>query len=121
MKIEAIFGGLLVLIVLAVAGYTLLSTNLPPRPPTVGGGVSATPPQQIVAEREDPLCQCYDGAFKLAGANVGVMSSQYRTGFEQCRAQLGAKGGDAWTAGWNARLSSKPYESSCRRWLRHNG
>lgn len=116
MKIEAVFGGLLILIVLMVAGYTLLSTRLPARQSGAAGIV--TTPGTVAAEREDPLCQCYDDAFKLAGSNVGVMSSQYRTGFEQCRAQLGPRGGDAWTAGWNARLSAKPYESSCRTWLR---
>ena len=117
MKIEAIFGGLLVLIVLAVAGYVLISPNLPARTPKAP---DAPPrPGLAMADRGDsPFCQCYNEGFKLAGSNVGVMSSQYRTGFEQCRAQLGTKGGDAWTAGWNARLSGRPYEASCRAYKR---
>ncbi|MBI1364492.1 MAG: hypothetical protein GC153_00860 [Alphaproteobacteria bacterium] len=116
MKIEAVFGGFLVLIVLAVALYALISTNIVSSPSqsgettSVGGG-------PIVVEATSPVCQCFHKAFKLAGSNVGVMSSQYRTGFEACQGQFGAQGGDAWTAGWNARLSAKPYEASCRAWL----
>jgi len=49
-----------------------------------------------------------------------VISPEYRTGFEQCRARGGVDGGEAWTAGWNARLSAKPYEASCRAYQRRN-
>ncbi len=64
------------------------------------------------------LCQCYDQAFKLAGANLSVLSSQYETGFVTCRNLYGVKGSTAWTDGWNARRSAKPFEASCRRYLR---
>jgi hypothetical protein len=114
MKIEAIFGGVLALFVLAVAAYALLTARLPGPP-----GPPAPPPPGGVFDADAGLCQCFDEGFKLAGSNVGVMSSQYRTGFEQCRAILGPTGGDAWTAGWNARVSAKPFESSCRSWLRN--
>lgn len=118
MKIEAIFGGILALFVLAVAVYALVSTQIGGGPggvidpdyPTVPGG-------DLVSE-EQAVCQCYNEAFRLAGSNVAVTSSQYRTGFEQCRALLGVAGSDAWTAGWNARLSSRPYEASCRSYTR---
>ncbi|MGE0410321.1 MAG: hypothetical protein AB7P23_13820 [Amphiplicatus sp.] len=122
MKIEAVFGGILALFVLAIAAYAILSVNR--------GGYGEARPSR--ADRSEPgplyveaggnrgLCQCFDEAFYLAGSDVGVMSAQYRTGFEYCRSALGADGGEAWTAGWNARLSSRPYEASCRAWLRRS-
>lgn len=118
MKIEAIFGGALALFVLVVAVWALVSARVPggggtPTPP-IGGGGSGVP----VVEAEAGLCQCFNEGFKLAGSDVGVMSSQYRTGFEQCRAIMGVDGGAAWTAGWNARVSAKPYEATCRSWLK---
>lgn len=119
--IEAIFGGILALVVLGAAIFLISTAKF-------GGGFS-TPPGPVVAapqtgpvpaSAEDVFCQCYDQAFALAGEDVGVMSSQYRTGFESCRAVGGAKGGEAWTAGWNARVSSAPFQASCRGWLRRN-
>lgn len=122
MKIEAVFGGILALFVLGVAVYALVSTQIGPP----GGGDIISGPStpggdglDLISE-EDSICQCFNEGFRLAGSNVGVMSSQYRTGFEQCRAILGVDGGDAWTAGWNARLSAKPYESSCRSYRRRS-
>jgi hypothetical protein len=53
----------------------------------------------------------------MAG-QVDVLSPDYRTGFQQCRARGGVDAGDAWTAGWNSRLSGVPYEASCRAYKR---
>ena len=117
MKIEAIFGGIAGVFVLFLVIYALASTQFgggvtnPGKVNNGGGGVATISSN---AGDSDGVCECYNEAFKLAGSNVGVMSAQYRTGFEQCRAIRGVEGGDAWTAGWNARLSSKPYEASCR-------
>ncbi|MBB5517573.1 hypothetical protein [Amphiplicatus metriothermophilus] len=118
-RIEAIFGGVLALVVLAIAAYAVVKTQFAQpgggsAPPADGGVVIGSGP----AADADRICQCYDEAFKLAGKNVAVTSAQYRTGFEQCRALLGVRGGDAWTAGWNARLSARPYQASCRSYLR---
>ena len=121
-SVEAIFGGVLALIVVGAAIFMLAGGNWGSggtAPPT-DGGVVAPPPSTGSgdAPTNAGLCQCFDQAFDLAGKNVDVMSSQYRTGFESCRAVLGPKGGDAWTAGWNARLSSKSFMSSCSSWLK---
>lgn len=121
-SVEAIFGGILALVVLGAAIFMVAGGQWgggapsPPGPvaPPPGGGSSTG------SAGADVLCQCFDQAFDLAGDNVGVMSSQYRTGFESCRAVAGARGGDAWTAGWNARLSSKPFQASCSAWLRRD-
>ncbi|MEO1252850.1 MAG: hypothetical protein AAFW81_10955 [Pseudomonadota bacterium] len=65
----------------------------------------------------DLVCECYDKAFSIA-SKAAVLSPEYRTGFEQCRARAGIDGGDAWTAGWTARLDSRPYEASCKAYKR---
>lgn len=124
LKVEAIFGGLLAVVVLGVALYSIANTSFGG---TIGAGpgnnngvtpVSSTmTPTLTAAGGQDLICQCYDEAFDLAG-KVKVISPEYRTGFEQCRARGGVDGGDAWTAGWNARLSAKPYEASCRAYKR---
>lgn len=121
-SVEAIFGGILALIVLGAAIFMLAGGQWgsgsapPPTGPVIGTPTTGGP--SVPAAGNDVLCQCFDQAFNLAGENVDVMSSQYRTGFESCRAVAGARGGDAWTAGWNARVSSKPFQASCSAWLR---
>jgi len=121
-SVEAIFGGILALIVLGAAIFMLAGgqwgggTTPAPTGPVIGTPSPGGP--SVPAAGNDVLCQCFDQAFDLAGENVDVMSSQYRTGFESCRAVAGARGGDAWTAGWNARVSSKPFQASCSAWLR---
>lgn len=125
MKIEAFFGGILALFVIAIAFYALFSFPPGGRPdpgyPDNGYVDGGDPLDQIVAADASVVCQCYDAGFELAGSDVGVMSSQYRTGYEQCRALGDQQGGDAWTDGWNARLSAKPYEASCRAYQRRRG
>jgi len=123
-NIEAVFGGVLALVVLGVALYAIANTTFSGR---VGSGKpantvtadNAMTPTMAPASGQDLICQCYDEAFDLAG-KVKVLSPEYRTGFEQCRARGNVDGGDAWTAGWNARLSAKPYEASCRAYKRRH-
>ena len=112
--IEAIFGGILALILICVLFWYFGPRPVPPTVIITPIPDDGSPPLSA----EDYLCRCYDEAFALAGKDVGVMSSQYRTGFQTCRAVGGPKGGDAWTAGWNARLSAAPYQAGCRGWLR---
>ena len=119
MRIEAIFGGILAVLVLGVAVYALATTQFSGGKSSNGGNagfgeVSTVSTLRPAATESEGVCSCYNEAFKLAGSDVSVTSAQYRTGFEQCRTLLGVEGGDAWTAGWNSRLSAKPYESSCR-------
>lgn len=125
MKIEAIFGGILALVVLVVAANLLFSFQLPGQggggsgTVSVGSGGSAgTPITAAGGSREQQICGCFDEAFRLAKSNVAVNSSQYVQGFEVCRARAEGVGGEAWTAGWNAALSAKPYTASCRAWMR---
>jgi hypothetical protein len=93
--------------------------------PLPGSGGATTGPVAggpiVEASAGNVFCQCFDQGFALAGKDVGVMSSQYRAGFESCRAIGGAEAGDYWTAGWNARLSAKPFQASCRAYERSRG
>lgn len=119
LKIEAIFGGVLALVVVGVALFFIATTSFDKNQGAAPAIVTQTaafgvPDSPVAAS--DLVCQCYDAGRELAGTGVSVMSSQYRFGFEQCRAIAKVAGGDAWTAGWNARLSAKPYEASCRRY-----
>ena len=116
MRMEAVFGGALALFVVAVAAYSL--TRGPGHQPPPQQDQGPPPPPQQQAMGPDPLCQCFDDGFNLAGSDVGVMSAQYRAGYNQCRARLGDPGGKAWTAGWNARLSSQPWQANCRAYLK---
>ncbi len=119
-NIDRIFvGGVIIVFIVALAIYALMNAQLgagagpiAPAVETSGGAVV-----EGVSSGSD-VCQCYDQAFRLAGSGVDVTSAQYRTGFEQCRAVYGQDGSDAWTAGWNARLSSRPFEATCRNFLR---
>ncbi len=124
LKIEALFGGILALVVLGVAIYAVANTSFGPRGNSQGGVFTSSnvsnPVISASASGQDLICECYNDAFQMAG-KVKVLSPQYRTGFEQCRARAGVDGGDAWTAGWNARLSAKPYEASCRSYKRRSG
>ncbi len=115
-NIEAIFGGILALVVLGAAIFMVAGNGgWGNRPTPLPGPASRTDSSPIIdASAGDVSCQCFDQAFHLAGKDVGVMSSQYRTGFENCRAVGGVEAGDYWTAGWNARLSAKPFQASCR-------
>lgn len=119
MRIEAIFGGILVLFVLVVAAYAIITGGKrgPITIDPVSGGTTVATPVTPSA-RDGALCSCFSEGFNLAGSNVGVMSAQYRTGFEVCRSQLGEEGGCAFTAGWNARISHRPFEANCRSFLK---
>ena len=118
-QIEAMFGGVLALFVLGIAIYAVANTNFGASKKAPTDVTTSTTRAPIISARggQDLICECYNDAFEMA-AKTKVVSPHYRTGFEQCRARAGVDGGDAWTAGWNARLSAKPYESSCRAYKR---
>ncbi|HNR76338.1 MAG TPA: hypothetical protein PKM48_04360 [Parvularculaceae bacterium] len=124
-SIEAIFGGVLALVVLAAAIFMVSGGRWGSnsQSSTTGGSVIVSQPGAATPADagRDVLCQCFDQGRDLAGSSVDVLSSQYRTGFESCRAVAGVKGGEAWTAGWNAKLSARPFQASCDSWLRSVG
>ncbi|MEM1396638.1 MAG: hypothetical protein AAGA22_03365 [Pseudomonadota bacterium] len=126
-RIEAIFGGLLVLLVLVAAIWALVQSGSgnarvadksSSKTVTLSGLPGAT---SSTGSPKEYICPCYDAAFDLAGSDVNVMSAEYRTGYEQCRGVGADVAAKAWTAGWNARLSAKPFEASCKAYERSQG
>lgn len=120
--VEALFGGVLALVVLGVAIYAVANTDFGGR--DLDG---ASSPAVTTMGKDVPIiraragrslvCECYHDAFSLAG-DVNSVSPQFRTGFEQCRARAGQDGSDAWMAGWHARENARPYEASCKSYKR---
>jgi|GEM_PF-1322931 len=126
LQIEALFGGVLALVVIAVAVYAVANTSVSGAGRTGAEPIEAVPIKTHAdlktislasTQDADLVCECYDKAFSLASA-TSVLSAEYRTGFEQCRARAGVNGGDAWTAGWDARKHARPYEASCKSYKR---
>lgn len=126
LQIEALFGGVLALAVIAVAIFAVMNTGVSGTKHTAAPAGETVPvkthadlkPVALRSKKNaDLVCECYDKAFSLA-SSTSVLSAEYRTGFEQCRARAGIDGGDGWTAGWEARLASRPYESSCKSYKR---
>lgn len=123
-NVEAVFGGVLALIVLGAAIFMVVGGDWGRTPASTSTTATVITPTPVAGasaatSAEDVYCQCFDDAFDLAREG-DILSSAYRAGFETCRAVAGVKGGDAWTAGWNARASSKPFQANCRTWLRSN-
>ncbi len=124
-NVELLFGGVLGLVVLAAAlaglfgafGGRIGQSESQTAAASSIGAVSLAPAEQSYSD----ICQCYRQGMSLAGTGVTVLSSQYRTGFVQCRAVFGPQGGDAWTAGWNARIDGKLVGAGCRSWQRGFG
>ena len=127
LQIEALFGGALALVVIVIAAVALANTDFETskaRQPADDDPVPVKAETSLknvtLSNKEDAdlVCECFNKAFSLA-RNGKVLSAEYRTGFEQCRTRAGYEGGDAWTAGWNARKESRAFESSCRAYKRN--
>ena len=127
-KIEAYFLGGLAFIVFGVVLFAALNTkfgnsaNAGNRPvitqthSTKSGGYVQTAINN--GQNADLICSCYNDGYELAGRNKDVQSTAYRTGFTQCRSLASVEGGNAWTAGWEARLSGRAFEASCKAYKR---
>lgn len=125
-RIELIFGGILVLAVIAAGSLVLFQNGF--SLPAVGGqGGSAyarTPagadsdPTVFTGVREADLCTCYETGFVRGSESGDIESVAYRGGFSSCRAQLGADGGNAWTEGWINGVDNRLSQRSCRFYLK---
>lgn len=131
-RIEVIFGGILVLAVIAAGSLVLFQNGF--HLPSIGAGQSGsayarTPaadssdPTVFTGVRETDLCTCYETGFvrgsESGGSESGdIESVAYRGGFSSCRAQLGADGGDAWTEGWINGADNRLSQRSCRLYMK---
>lgn len=123
-QIEAYFLGALAFIVFGVVVFAAMSTRFGDSAgastgTTVTKSTSSGGYIQTIAEGgNDIVCQCYNAGFELASKTSDVQSTAYRTGFSQCRRSGSVEGGDAWTAGWDARHSGRTYEATCKAYKR---
>ncbi|MCB2114217.1 MAG: hypothetical protein R3C42_01435 [Parvularculaceae bacterium] len=121
-NIELMFGGILALAAMIAAIVALKGSigaapgDMPAQVRTPEISASLARPQAF-----SDICECYRAGMNLAGTNPSVLSSQYRTGFMQCRSAFGTQGGEAWTAGWTARTEGKVVGAGCRTWLNRRG
>jgi len=118
-KIETVFGGLLIVFVVAAASYALIGTWLAPSSGSAPSQAAAALPDagadSPVAVKD--LCGCYRRAVTVAAQeNLDVASPLYKAGFTACRERFGSEGGDYWTAGWRARSEDPRRPKSCRAW-----
>ncbi|GGD15441.1 hypothetical protein [Aquisalinus flavus] len=126
-RIEVIFGGILVLAVIAAGSLVLFQNGfaLPSLAPGQGGSAyarTATPtmsePAVFTGLRETDLCTCYETGFVRGNESGDIESVAYRGGFSSCRAELGAEGGNAWTEGWINGVDNRLSQRSCRFYMK---
>ncbi len=131
--IEAFFLGFLAFIVFGVVLFAAFNTRFGGENSTKSAANNPTQKQKNLtvsngtitpihasSQQQDIICQCYNAGFELASTTNRVQSNAYRTGFSQCRSIGDVEGGNAWTAGWEARLSGRTYEATCKAYKRHN-
>ena len=127
-RMEGVVGGILVVLVIVAAIATISSfpkhdiakdadkAMNDGQPEVANAGISDDASVHLATPKKDEdaqLCQCYDDGYKLAGSGVNVLSSQYRAGYEQCRARADEISAQAFTDGWNARLSANSHQANC--------
>lgn len=133
--VEAFFLGGIALLVFGVAMFAALNTSfggtlfsgnnnggsrgsVTISDGTTRPGVTISSGTNSSSAKGDIICACYNEGFELASKTDNVQSTTYRTGFSQCRALAGVEGGDAWTAGWEARRSGRQFEATCKAYKR---
>lgn len=130
-RIEVVFGGILVLAVIAAGSFVLLQNGI--ILPKVGGdGVFGSNERTstvimpaansgdttvFTGNYETDLCTCYEEGYSRATAHQSVESVAYRAGFSTCRGELGPQGGNAWSEGWANGADNRLAQRSCRLFL----
>lgn len=128
-KIEAIFGGVLLLFV--VGAISLVAFDRMGMP-TMGQGAGArnvTRASTIVLNEDNEpsvfsgnfnqdVCTCYENGFSTGGQQLPIQSVQYKSGYSSCRSALGVAGGEAWTQGWALGQKGKLTQRSCKIYLK---
>ena len=127
-RIEAIFGGVLLLFVIGAMSFVFFERT---------GGVSLgkdtgkekTRVVAAAAEEEfepavftgdytEDMCSCFEQGFSWGGKNLSIQSVQYKSGYASCRTALGVDGGNAWTSGWALGEEGKITQRNCRLYLK---
>lgn len=127
MKIEAIFGGILALFVVALGAAALFAgggksygNDRTPVADAVAGA-AVHPLDVLRAERtssRDKICVCLREGRAYGAQGLGPNSADYATGYSMCRDLAGDSAAEAWTAGFET-AGARPL--SCNRFLRSVG
>ncbi|MCI5044517.1 MAG: hypothetical protein MRY72_07440 [Aquisalinus sp.] len=110
-KIEAIFGGVLLLAIVAAASFAVFQNGLPsigtPAVALLEDG-EANPAVFTGAYRDD-MCTCYESGYQYGSEHGNSLgnpdysidnSVHYKAGFTACRTAVGFEGSSAWSEGW---------------------
>lgn len=121
-RIEVIFGGILVLAVIAAGSFVLFQNGFSfpsiNSAPTRAAHAAPADDAVFTGVRETDLCTCYETGFQKGTERLSIESVDYRGGYSSCRAELGPEGGEAWTEGWTNGASNKLAQRSCRLFLK---
>ncbi len=123
-RIEAIFGGILVLAVVAAISFTALSNGgFGGKPGTrviagdIQGNLADADQSVFALDNDSALCGCYERGFAVSTNGYGLQSVEYQSGFSACRQSLGRQGGEAWSTGWTKGQEGKLSQRSCKFYL----
>lgn len=125
MKIEAIFGGVLALLVVVFAAYALANSGIghtaSAAQPTYSQAAldrhARKPKLERIGDGEDSVeCQCYAAAYNR-NLREDPMGAAYRNGYLTCQSQGQLPAAKAWELGWND-AGAKPTALSCDHVLR---
>ena len=119
MKIEAIFGGVLALLVVAITAAFLLtktpgidSANAAPAVAIAGHPLDILRTAGVSTDTK--ICECLKQGRSYGAQGLGPNSAEYATGYTMCRDLAGPAAADAWSVGFET-AGARPL--SCRRFL----
>lgn len=111
-RIEAIFGGVLVLAVVAALAFAVFQSGLPSFGKSDVGLITEdgqADPSVFNGVYRDDMCTCYESGYQYGATHGNLANSpvysiddsiHYKAGFSACRTAVGTEGGRAWSEGW---------------------
>ncbi len=129
-KIEAIFGGVLLLAVVAAASFAMFQSGIPSLGSADSRLVSRDGEANLgifTGDYGDDMCTCYESGYQ-DGSEYGNVkadvlysiddSIHYKAGYSACRSAVGMQGGTAWTEGWASGEASLRTQRKCAFYLK---
>ena len=131
-NIEKIFGGILLLAVIASGAFLVAKQGLP----EFGGPSTATAsvteevnPAIFSGNYKQDMCTCYElgfsrgQTFAKSNADNGASIDEtpaFKIGYSACRAAAGLEGGSAWSDGWGKGTKNLKSQRKCSFYLKAN-
>lgn len=123
-RIEALFGGILGLAIIAALAFTMLKSGVSGGGQTGGSSTVSTIEEAgeapiFVGDLKTDICTCYEKAFSrgMAMSSADLQSVSYKSGYSVCREAASVQGGNAWTEGWLLGSQGKLAQRSCRLYV----